>query len=161
LVPLLILTNAAAQESDYPRVFLSWADSGLEVASVESHRSLPLPGQETLEPARRDQKLVVVQITGTAPAAGYLTIYPTTFGVAYLHRGRNALVMSRAWGQKWQDPDTGKPIEIWHTDPTQRVNLGKAQGEKIKLFFVCDIPKDVSEVRAIVPKILEPPVKVE
>ena len=142
-----------------PRGIVDWGKCGMRVVSVHAIEKLKLKNDLELKTERRDRNLLLIQIQGTVPRDGFLTLYPNSFGLQFLYRGVNAMESSKAWGLKGKNVDTGEPLETWHSDLREKTNLGTTAGGQVNVWFVCDVPKEVNEFFVMIPSLIETPIK--
>jgi len=143
--------DAAAQSA---REVVDWGECGLGVTQVELVEKL-VAGGETLTAGRRDAVLALIKVEGTAPKDGELSVAPGSFGAQFVFRGVNRIELSRAWGIRGKNPETGETIERWTANPDERANVGAKAGESVSMWFAVVLPKEVQRFHVIVPSLIE------
>lgn len=144
---------ASGQETVAPEI-LGWADCAPRVVRIELVEKLETSGR-TLTAGRRDAVLALVKIEGKAPRAGFLSVAPHSFGAQFLYRGMIKMEISKAWGIRGKNVDTGESVDSWESNPDVKANIGVEDGEKISVWFAVAVPKEVSSFYVIVPSLLE------
>ena len=147
------IPGISQSQSDYPREIISWAECGLKVVQIEFVEKLAA-GNETLTAGRRDARLALIKVKGQAPRSGYLSVAPNSFGAQFLYRGMNKLEISKAWGIKGKNVDTGEAIENWTSDPAAKANIGVRAGDDVGMWFAVAVPKEVKTFFVVVPALL-------
>jgi hypothetical protein len=151
LIPLLAV---AQSESDYPRDIIGWGQCNLKVVQVEFVEELKtLEG--TLTAGRLDAHLALIKVQGKAPKSGYLSVAPNSFGAQFLYRGMNKLEISKAWGIRGKNLDTGKLVDNWASNPEYKANLGVRASDDVNMWFAVVVPKNVKKFYVVIPSLIE------
>jgi len=67
----------------------------------------------------------------------------------------NRLEISKAWGIRGKNLDTGKLIDNWASNPEYKANVGVQAGEDVSIWFAVVVPKNVKKFYAVVPSLIE------
>lgn len=147
-------------EQTIRREILDWSKCNPRVVQIEFVDKLEAGGQ-TLSAGRRDAVLALVKIEGKAPMKGSLAVAPGSFGAVFDYRGATRIELSKAWGIKGKNVDTGKTVETWVSDPNTRMSVGAEAGDAVGVWFAVAVPKEVKSFYVIIPSLLKADVVVE
>ena len=150
LLVSLTWVSARAQSRDisedpkYLRL-VDLAKCDLQVGEIERIDKAQLPDGSVLTPSRRDAQLVLIQLKGTAAEDGRLSMNPRLFGVNFIWRGFLKLSLAKGLCFRGKTPE-GKPVEVWHHNEEDSLNLVRSEGDTVNFWIAVEIPKDAKEV---------------
>ncbi len=154
MLSLLLNLGVGGAAAQTPRTLLDWGKCGLRVARIEFTEKLTA-GDQTLTAGRRDAVLALIKVEGAAPQDGELSVAPGSFGAQFTYRGVNRIELSKAWGIRGSNPESGETIEKWTADPDERANVGAKAGESVGMWFAVVLPREVRNFYVIVPTLIE------
>jgi hypothetical protein len=155
------------QKTDYwedPK-YLKLVDFALcnpKATVIETVESITLSNGEKLIPSRRDKKIVLVKLEGTAPDFGRISYNPALFGINYIYRESLSFSPVMAIGFRGMKTPEGETLaDSWSNDTEESFNIVvESAGDEINIWMAVEIPADLDSFYLRIPAVVKEPVKI-